>query len=43
VVVNAETFGRADGVRALQSVAGLSAISTAVPVTFNLVFAPAGA
>jgi polyisoprenoid-binding protein YceI len=43
VVVNAETFGLADGVRALQSVAGLSAISTAVPVTFNLVFAPAGA
>jgi|TARA_R100000005_G_scaffold91075_1_gene63084 polyisoprenoid-binding protein YceI len=43
VVVNAETFGLADGVRALQSVAGLNAISTAVPVTFNLVFAPAGA
>lgn len=42
VVVNAETFGLAEGVQALQSVAGLSSISTAVPVTFNLVFAPAG-
>ena len=42
VVVNAETFGLAEGVQALQSVAGLNAISTAVPVTFNLVFAPAG-
>ena len=42
VVINAETFGLAEGVQALQSVAGLNAISTAVPVTFNLVFAPAG-
>ena len=40
VIVNAADFGLAEGVAALQAVAGLNAISTAVPVTVNLVFAP---
>jgi len=38
VIVNAADFGLDAGVAALQKVAGLQAISTAVPVTFNLVF-----
>ena len=42
VVVNAGDFGLGAGVEALRDVAGLSSISTAVPVTFNLVFVPAG-
>lgn len=42
VVVNAGDFDLGAGVEALREVAGLNAISTAVPVTFNLVFVPAG-
>lgn len=42
VVVNAGAFGLGAGVEALREVAGLNAISSAVPVTFNLVFVPAG-
>lgn len=42
VVVNAGAFGLGAGIDALREVAGLQAISTAVPVTFNLVFVPAG-
>jgi hypothetical protein len=38
VIVNAADFGLEAGVAALQQVAGLQAISTAVPVTFHLVF-----
>jgi polyisoprenoid-binding protein YceI len=38
VIVNAADFGLDAGVAALQKVAGLQALSTAVPVTFNLVF-----
>lgn len=41
VVVSAADFGLAEGVAALQKVAGLDSISTAVPVTFQLVFVPA--
>lgn len=40
VIVNAADFGLEAGVAALQSVAGLKAISTAVPVTVHLVFTP---
>lgn len=40
VIVNAAEFGLEAGVAALQSVAGLKAISTAVPVTVHLVFTP---
>lgn len=42
VVVNAGAFALGAGIEALREVAGLQAISTAVPVTFNLVFVPAG-
>jgi len=38
VIVNAADFGLEAGVAALQSVAGLKAISTAVPVTVHLAF-----
>ncbi|NWN83769.1 MAG: YceI family protein [Halomonas sp.] len=38
VVVSAEDFGLGEGVEALREVAGLSSISTSVPVSFNLVF-----
>jgi polyisoprenoid-binding protein YceI len=38
VIVNAADFGLVPGIAALQQVAGLSAISTAVPVTVHLVF-----
>jgi polyisoprenoid-binding protein YceI len=38
VVIKAADFGLEPGVAALQKVAGLAAISTAVPVTFRLVF-----
>jgi polyisoprenoid-binding protein YceI len=42
VVVNAGAFALGAGIEALREVAGLQSISTAVPVTFNLVFVPAG-
>ena len=38
VIVNAADFGLEAGIAALQKVAGLNAISTAVPVTVHLVF-----
>jgi hypothetical protein len=38
VIVNAADFGLEAGIAALQNVAGLKAISTAVPVTVHLVF-----
>jgi len=41
VMVSASSFDLAKGVAALQEVAGLNSISTAVPVTFHLVFKPA--
>jgi len=41
VLINAADFGLAEGVAALQKVAGLNAISTAVPVTLQLLFVPA--
>ena len=37
-LINAADFGLAEGVAALQKVAGLQAISTAVPVTLQLQF-----
>ena len=40
VIVNAADFGLQAGVAALQSVASLKAISTAVPVSVHLVFKP---
>jgi polyisoprenoid-binding protein YceI len=42
VIVNAADFGLQAGVAALQKVAGLQAISAAVPVTFHLVFSGGG-
>lgn len=39
VVVNAADFGLTGGIAALQKIAGLQSIATAVPVTINLVFA----
>jgi polyisoprenoid-binding protein YceI len=41
VLINAADFGLDAGVQALQKVAGLQAISTSVPVTLQLSFAPA--
>lgn len=41
VLLNAADFGLAAGVAALQQIAGLQSISTAVPVSVHLVFAPA--
>ena len=41
VLINAGDFGLAAGVAALQKVAGLEAISNAVPVTLQLLFVPA--
>ncbi|AQA17232.1 hypothetical protein BST95_02345 [Halioglobus japonicus] len=38
IVVSAADFGLAGGVEALRAVAGLTNISTAVPVSFNLLF-----
>jgi len=38
VIVSAEDFGLGQGVEALREVAGLDSISSAVPVSFNLVF-----
>lgn len=42
-LVNAGDFDLVAGVSALREIAGLSAISTAVPVTFALVFVPVSA
>jgi polyisoprenoid-binding protein YceI len=41
VMVNAADFGLGGGVTALREIAGLKAISAAVPVTLQLVFIPA--
>ena len=41
VLINAADFGLDGGVAALQKIAGLQAISTAVPVTLQLLFVPA--
>ncbi|GAB3284214.1 YceI family protein [Parahaliea aestuarii] len=41
VLLSANNFDLLKGVAALQEVAGLNSISTAVPVTFHLVFKPA--
>ena len=41
VMVNAADFGLGGGVTALRDIAGLKAISVAVPVTLQLVFIPA--
>jgi polyisoprenoid-binding protein YceI len=41
VLINAADFGLVEGVAALQKVAGLNSISTAVPVTLQLLFVPA--
>lgn len=41
VLVNAADFGLAEGVAALQKVAGLQSIATSVPVTLQLLFVPA--
>lgn len=38
VIVNAATFGLADGIEALRNIAQLQAITPAVPVAFSLVF-----
>ncbi|WP_417515067.1 YceI family protein [Marinobacter sp.] len=38
LLVEAKTFGMAEGVDALREIAGLSSIAVAVPVTVNLVF-----
>lgn len=37
-LVKADAFGLADGVAALQKIAGLNSITTTVPVTFSVVF-----
>lgn len=41
LLINAADFGLAEGVAALQKVAGLQSIATAVPVTLQLLFVPA--
>ena len=41
VIITAQDFGLSEGVEALRVVANLSVISTAVPVTFNMVFTEA--
>ncbi|AFP30059.1 hypothetical protein MRBBS_1121 [Marinobacter sp. BSs20148] len=38
LLVKAEDFGLAGGIEALREIAGLSSVTTAVPVTENLVF-----
>ncbi len=43
VIINAADFGLEQGVAALQQVVNLKAISTAVPVTVHLAFAPPAA
>jgi hypothetical protein len=40
LIINTSSFGLTEGVQRLLEVAGLHSISTAVPVTANLVFAP---
>ncbi|MFK7975332.1 MAG: YceI family protein [Halioglobus sp.] len=40
VLINAADFSLVSGIAALQKVAGLKSIATAVPVTFQLVFEP---
>ena len=40
LIINAGSFGLVEGVERLREVAGLHSISTAVPVTASLVFAP---
>jgi polyisoprenoid-binding protein YceI len=37
-LVKADAFGLAEGVAALQKIAGLSSITTTVPVTFSVTF-----
>ncbi|APD87919.1 hypothetical protein BM527_18490 [Alteromonas sp. Mex14] len=37
-LIKAESFGLADGVAALQKIAGLNSITTTVPVTFSVTF-----
>ena len=41
VILNVGDFGLEKGVEALREIAGLSAISTAIPVSVQLVFMPA--
>jgi polyisoprenoid-binding protein YceI len=41
VLINAADFGLVEGLAALQKVAGLQSIATAVPVTLQLLFVPA--
>ena len=38
IIINAEDFGLLDGIEALRNIAILPSISTAVPVTFSLIF-----
>ncbi|WP_025562277.1 YceI family protein [Psychromonas sp. SP041] len=38
IVINASDYGLEEGVEQLRNIAGLPSISTAVPVTFNLIF-----
>lgn len=42
VLLNAGDFGLVGGIEALREIAGLRAISNAIPVTLHLVFNPAG-
>lgn len=42
VLLNAADFGLAAGIEALREIAGLRAISNAIPITVHLVFSPAG-
>ena len=42
VVINASQFKLVAGIEALREVAGLSSITTAVPVSFGLLFVPTG-
>ena len=37
-LIKAESFGLAEGVTALQKIAGLKSITTTVPVTFSVTF-----
>jgi len=41
VLINAADFGLASGVTALREIAGLRAVSSAVPVTLQLLFVQA--
>ncbi len=42
ILVNAADYGLDKGIKMLQEIAGLGSISTAVPVSFYLLFVPAG-